>query len=426
MAVEILQGSQNETAYFDGDFRSSQMYGPYLLGSSLYVPTSSFVGALVSMNKSTDGGLTWTTFPGAVVQGNFSAYLRGTTIVVAYIDYTAGSPQGLDVQEFDTLTDTWGVPVHFDFTPFFPIPGDAILQLDGFAGRTADGLILLTVTEGTNFIYFALSYNAGVFGVPVNLTTNFFAPALVAVVTSLIHYIVDSLDRTHIFMCQTSAAFGDQYYYQAIDSTNVLGSFTAFADSANFLDYGTPAIVSGQLVLPVNDSGLGSIVKVAGPLAAPAWGVGGTSIDAHATTSPHAGTAILIGSKLYVLIVTDDSGGTMESGIVLAQTSNLVNPTLGWTSAYLLDGVSGLVNNYMAAIFGVNFDGSISLLFDAVDNVIFTPTAFFVSAIISGGASVRQWIIAQHLPVFHLPQGMMLNSAGVNDACFPIKPKGCQ
>jgi hypothetical protein len=352
-----------------------RMYGPFVFGSVIYIPTTSVIlpAGPTQMNKSVDNGVTWTAIVAPVNMFNFACYVSGTDIIFMWVD---ANDDVIQTASFDTLTDTWSVlGVTLTLSNH--------LSLCDVSVRATDTLLIYMQTDVTFSLgnFFAVSFDGLVFGTPFSIDDNLPANGIG---NPQAKCCVDNVDRTHVFILRSVQFSGiTKEYYQAIESSNALGSFHDFGSITGSANIGGPGYddVLDAVIWPYSEAATESAVIAIGlPASGPAWTTD-IGTDPDNILSIVSGNAFVAGGSLYVVNITDDSSGNPINAIRVLVTARLDDPTLGWSGSYAVDGnVGDIAPDAFISNNGVLIGSSLAIIFDAdTTNPPPDRRAFFVA-----------------------------------------------
>jgi hypothetical protein len=318
-------------------------FGPFSIpGGLLHFLWSSTANTILACH-SVDGGQTWTVLdplnsPAAPTYSN-PGYIDVLANTVVLISSHGVSSVILNV--FDLTTLTWQAP----FSGTNPPTDVQTSKLCGFF-RRSDGTRVLLYTStafdlGVHTAHAVVLSAGNVWGATFVITSNlpggFPTGEAVAV--------LDATDTLHVFI--EFNAFPWTRFYQAILSTNALGSFASLTNNALRSYFGVPVVVGANLIVPTTQEtgGTPGSVWVGTPLAAPVWTESGDIFPnanaAGLTFSPICAPPFCSydGTNLVCVKILDGPGVVSANIISISQASDPTNPLAAWSDAIVWQGL---------------------------------------------------------------------------------------
>jgi len=322
--------------------------GPWMFNGDLYIAvTDHTYSTFTAIYVSTNGGNTWSPLDtgGQPTISGIVQFDGNQTLVCAFPSAGNGSEGGINLQNFDLATQTWGSVYgtaspptgnEVDFVGFRP-DGSVVVLYDHFVSATHQ--------TGKFFAVFAANaWSAGV-GVDINFVNP--DPPELGSTERLISAVIDQSGNVHVFM----DLFGTTglpwfVFYQEVTAANGLGSFFTFPGSNNgdLISLGVPVVINGKIFLPAFVSDAGAVGFFLG--SGSTWGsvIGpidpGLATDATLVvdTSSTPGFAALVNGTLVVIYVAQGSNTAwIQARMRVLTQTNLANPATGWTGQTVAD-----------------------------------------------------------------------------------------
>jgi hypothetical protein len=340
---------------------SSPINGVVVFGNALYCVLIT-PGVGTGVFQSLNSGAAWSQLDlaGAPTDQNGVACFDGGSNLIVCLE--ANATGQIYLQNFSLLTGDWGAPYATGGPTGLPIAvyqragASDIVAVVGFSGEATR----LTFANWNGAIWASQDAGQNITTLPGwDSTQTHVAPEIVPTV-------LDGSNSLHIFFQTASsittpgAQWNNLIFYQEILANNTLGSFFEFPGqqpvtgpqqlicTSGRNPVGRPIILNGSIVLPcvVTDSLFPSaqyptlFIGTANvwTLSPVATGIdpAGTPLTQAPTQAPglwDTGTGIIVAiwPRPTAISATPDQ-------LQMAQTSNLLNPTLGWTAQTIFDG----------------------------------------------------------------------------------------
>jgi len=244
--------------------------GPVQVGSNLYVAMSPAVfNGVIQVWKSTDGGATWTAAGASQACRNANGHFSSSTglFTFAFLDNSnAGSNNPVRLVQFDTSTDTMGVP----FGGVASQPSESAVH-SVRVRSTGDIVVVATDSSGANTSYNFSVFSGGAWAVShqgFDITGNGNSKTVSTA--------IDNANRIHIIV-SVSAGAAYNVDYWSLDSTNVITGPIVFGwVTASGMDQSsvpTIAVSDAADTLYIANSRNGTEVRIfyGTPRSAPVW-----------------------------------------------------------------------------------------------------------------------------------------------------------